>query len=138
MTRSSKRPVLVSEVMTSHVHTASPDFSLEEIWQLLINERCHHVPIVENDRPVGMISTRDLVRIARKHGARKFSAELHPKETAGDIMSIDLETIHISEPVDVAIDQIGRGEIHALLVLDDEGRLAGIVTNHDLLHYLVD
>lgn len=133
----SHRAVPVSDVMTSHVRVAEPSQPLHEIWQMLTEERCHHIPVLENDRPVGMISTRDLVRVARKHGAQKLSAGLYGNETAEEIMSRDLETIQADESVEVAIDRIGRGDIHALLVLDDEARLAGIVTNHDLLHYLI-
>jgi CBS domain-containing protein len=132
----SSRTVPVSDVMTSHVRTADPDSSVQKIWQLLREERCHHVPIVENDRPVGIVSTWDLVRVARRHGARKLSEGLSGGETASEVMTRELETIGTDESVERAIERIGEGDIHALLVLDDDGGLAGIVTNHDLLHYL--
>ncbi len=131
-----RRGVIIRDVMTSQVRTARPDQSLLEIWQMLSDERCHHIPIVDEGRPVGMISTRDLVRVARKHGAEKLSAGLYGNETAADIMSQGLETIYADEPVEAAIDRIGIGEFHSLVVLDDDENLAGIVTNHDLLHYL--
>ncbi|MCA9506424.1 MAG: CBS domain-containing protein, partial [Myxococcales bacterium] len=59
-------------------------------------------------------------------------------ERAGDAMNEDLVTIHQDESVDAAIERIGRGDIHALVVIDDDDRLAGIVTHNDLLHYLID
>lgn len=132
-----QRTVPVADVMTSRVRTARPDQNLHEIWEILVEERCHHIPIVEDGRPVGMLSTRDLVRVARKHGAKKLSAGLYGDETAGEIMSTDLQTIHQDESVEVAIERIGLGDIHALVVLDDDDNLVGIVTNHDLLHYLI-
>ena len=61
-----------------------------------------------------------------------------PLYTPEEIMSTDLETIHVDESVEVAIARIGRGEFHALLVVDDDENLAGIVTNHDLLQYLMN
>ena len=64
---SRRRPaVRVSNVMTRRVRTATPDTPLEEILALLREERCHHVPIVDDDRPVGMISARDVVHLARR------------------------------------------------------------------------
>jgi CBS domain-containing protein len=135
--RQSARRVPVSDVMTSHVHTALASQQLQDIWKILVEERCHHVPIVEDDRPIGMVSSRDLVRVARKHGAQKISAGLYGGETAHEIMSTNLETIHLTDSVEAAIDRIGHGDIHALIVIDDEGDLAGIVTNHDLLDYLI-
>ena len=134
---SNGRAPFVSEIMTSHVHTAAPSSKLGEIWQILVGEKCHHVPIVEDGKPVGMISTRDLIRVARKHGARKISAAAYGDQTAEEIMSTDLETIGEGESVEVAIDRIGIGDIHALVVLDENEALAGIVTNRDLLAYLI-
>ena len=74
------RPVPVSKVMSSPVHTAAPDRALREIWRVLVDLRCHHMPIVENGRPIGILSTRDLVRVAHKHGARRLSAGLYGGE----------------------------------------------------------
>lgn len=133
----STRSVPISDLMTTHVCTAAPDEGLYEIWRLLERERCHHIPIVKNEKPIGIISTYDLVRFARKHGAKRLSDHVGGTETASDIMSTDLETIGLDESVDTAIDRIGRGDIHSLLVVDEHDNLAGIVTNHDLLHYLL-
>lgn len=130
--------VRVSNVMTSRVRTAEPTHKLSEILRMLMDEQCHHIPILENRKPVGMISTRDLVGLARKSDAGARTSSLYDARCAGDIMSTDLQTVHLDDSVDVAIDRIGRGDIHALIVLDDDDQLAGIVTNRDLLHYLID
>ena len=130
-------PTLVSDVMTSKVQTAGPSDELHDIWRMLEDRQCHHIPIVESGRPIGMVSTRDLIRVARKHGAAKLSTGLYGSERARDIMSTDLETVGVDESVEVAIERIGRGDIHALVVLGADEGLAGIVTNHDLLHYLL-
>lgn len=135
---SSRQIVTIREVMTSRVRTARPDQSLHEVWRMLVDERCHHIPIVDEGRPVGMISTRDLVRVAKKHGATKLSEGAYGSETAADVMTRGLETIYADEPVEAAIDRIGVGDFHALVVLDDDENLVGIVTNHDLLHYLAN
>ena len=131
------QPVSVSDVMTHRVRIAEPSQPLLEIWQMLADERCHHIPIVENGCPVGIVSARDFVRFARRQGCRNVAAGLDGSETVAEIMSTDLETIHVNESVEVAIDRIGRGEFHALLVVNDDEDLAGIVTNHDLLQYLI-
>jgi CBS domain-containing protein len=133
----SSQAVSVSDVMTRRVRFAEPSQLLREIWQILAAERCHHIPIVENGRPVGIVSARDLVRFARGLGYRNVAVGLDGSETAAEIMSTDLETIHVDESVEAAIDRIGRGDFHALLVVDDDEHLAGIVTDHDLLQYLI-
>lgn len=130
--------VLVSNVMTSQVRTAEPGQRLPEIWQMLMDERCHHIPVIDGGVPVGMLSARDLVAVARKQEAGARTSDLYESSSAKDVMSTDLQTVRTDDSVDVAIDRIGRGDIHALIVLDDADRLAGIVTHHDLLHYLID
>lgn len=132
----SQRSVTVGEAMTSRVRTATPDESLPEIWLLLGEEGCHHVPIVDGGLPVGMVSSRDLVRLAHRKGASKLDARALAGATASDVMSRELETIDADAPIEAAIDRIGRGDLHALVVVDEDGALVGIVTHNDLLHYL--
>jgi CBS domain-containing protein len=99
--------VRIADVMTSHLHTAEPSQSLADVWRLLVEQRCHHVPITKGGQLVGVISTRDLVRIARDNGAKKLTSDVLGDKTAADAMSTDLETIQFDEPVEAAIDRIG-------------------------------
>ena len=47
------------------------------------------------------------------------------------------ESVCVTDPVETVIGRIARGDIHALVVLDDVDGLVGIVTNRDLLQYLL-
>ena len=105
---------------------------------MLGEERCHHIPIVDSEGVLlGMISSRDLVRVARKKNVSKLSASVVGDTTASDVMTRSVETIGRDASVDEAIERIGHGDLHALVVVDEHGDLAGIVTDRDLLHYLV-
>jgi len=132
------REARVAEIMTRRVRTATPDQGIDEIGQMFSDARCHHVPIVEGDRPVGIVSARDLVRVARRQGADRIPDEIGCRLTAADVMSTDLCTIQEDASIDEAIERIGPGDIHALIVLDAGKRLAGIVTHRDLLGFLLD
>lgn len=127
----------VRDVMTTQVRTGRRDQSLHEVWYLLGEEGFHHLPIVEDGRVVGMISERDLVAVARAQGVSKLSASAVGAITAGEVMTPSVETIEAGASIDEAIERIGRGDLHALVVLDDEDRIVGIVTDRDLLRYLV-
>ena len=133
----SKRPVPVSKIMTREVRTAAPDTPLSDIFQMFVDEGCHHVPVLKDGAPAGMISSRDLVDVARDRGADRLTEGVLASEQAGDVMSTELQTIYHDQNVDVAIDRIGKGDIHALVVLDHDDALAGIVTHNDLLRYLM-
>ncbi len=51
----------VSEVMTSGVFTVSPNQSLDDCMKLMSEKRIRHLPVVENERVVGLLSIGDLV-----------------------------------------------------------------------------
>ncbi len=136
--KSSVRGESVSKLMTTEVRTAAPGTTLSEIGEMLVEERCHHVPILDGGRVVGMISSRDLVDAARARDADTLSDSEAGAVTAAEVMSTDLQTIEPDGSIDVAIQRIGEGDIHALIVLDRDDALVGIVTHRDLLRYLMN
>lgn len=129
--------VRVEDVMTRRIATARPDESLHEVWFRLGEEHCHHMPVVNEGRVVGMISSRDLVRVGNRLGVPKLSAAAVGDLTVADVMTDGLETIEADEPIAAAIERIGKGDLHALVVLDDQEALAGIVTDVDLLQFML-
>lgn len=55
--------VSVREVMTTDLTTASPDESYEEGLRKMQQARCRHLPILEDNNFVGLISLRDLLKV---------------------------------------------------------------------------
>ncbi|NIA26692.1 MAG: CBS domain-containing protein [Desulfobulbaceae bacterium] len=55
------RTTLVSEIMTTGVFTASSMESVNDCMALMTKKRIRHLPVVEDNRIIGMISIRDLV-----------------------------------------------------------------------------
>ncbi len=134
------RSTPISDVMTKHVLAVGVDAKLSEVRQLLTGEDIHHVPVVEGRRPVGIISSRDLVQLVREAGASQAGLGIDDLlDRAGnlsEVMTRDLVTMRSDEAVDRAIDLIADGSIHSVLVVDLDHRLVGIVTDTDLLDYL--
>jgi CBS domain-containing protein len=52
----------VSAVMTELVHTCTADTSVNDLMALMTTERVRHVPVVEDDRLVGIVSIGDVVK----------------------------------------------------------------------------
>jgi len=55
------RETLVREVMTSPVMTVTPDQTVNECMQIMTRHRIRHLPVVEAEKLVGVISIGDLV-----------------------------------------------------------------------------
>lgn len=52
----------VHEAMSDKIISMSPDADLNEVMQLLVSRRLHRVPIVREQKVVGMVSRRDVLR----------------------------------------------------------------------------
>ena len=56
------REMLVSEIMTTKVICVEPDWTAEQCMVLMTDKRIRHLPVVEEERPIGVISIGDVVR----------------------------------------------------------------------------
>lgn len=56
------RQTLVRDVMTTRLYTASPDQTLLEVMRLMTDRRCRHVPVMEGERLLGVVSIGDLTK----------------------------------------------------------------------------
>jgi CBS domain-containing protein len=116
--------VLVSEVMTEAVVTADTEDSLRHVGELMRDRNVGSVVICERERPVGVITDRDLALavVADKVG---------PEDAAGPQASRPLVTGQVEMDIEEAVALMVQHRIRRLPVTDGE-QLAGIVTIDDL------
>jgi CBS domain-containing protein len=69
------RQTLVRDVMTTRLYTASPDDTLLEVMRLMTDRRCRHVPVMEGERLIGLVSIGDLTK-ATQYNLRQEVREL--------------------------------------------------------------
>jgi quercetin 2,3-dioxygenase len=118
--------VKASDIMTSPVVSVGPDASLRQVAALLSERRISGVPVLEDERLVGLVSQADLLR-RRRSGAQAGRAR--------DIMTHEVMTVSADTPVaEVAALLEGYG-IKRVPVLE-EGRLVGIVSRSNLVQAL--
>jgi CBS domain-containing protein len=53
---------VVSEIMTAAVHTAVRDDKLDDLMSLMTEQRVRHIPVIEDDVLVGIVSIGDVVK----------------------------------------------------------------------------
>lgn len=69
------RQTLVRDVMTTRLYTTSPDETLLDVMRLMTERRCRHVPVMEDDRLLGLVSIGDITK-ATQHNLRQEVREL--------------------------------------------------------------
>ncbi|TDB65824.1 CBS domain-containing protein [Arundinibacter roseus] len=136
-----KRREPISHIMTNNVLTVSVTDDLQEVVDLLNHKKIRHVPVVEGDSIVGMISRTDMNRLT-------FSSLFEGQEGADEaiLTMLSISQVMTHKPRVVKADQIIRDvaeifteeEFHALPVLDENDKLVGIVTTTDLIKYMLE
>ena len=69
------RQTLVRDVMTTRLYTAAPDDTLMEVMRLMTERRFRHVPVMEGDLLIGLVSIGDLTK-ATQYDLRQEVREL--------------------------------------------------------------
>ena len=137
--------VPVGKVMTRAVVTVAPDAYLQEVTRLLGENNVSGLPVVDAaGRVVGLISEADVLSmtgVKRGHTfkdvVRHVLGEAEPARekgsTVADFMTSPAITVRPDTDVREAARMVDEKRIKRLPVVDDEGRLVGIVSRADML-----
>ena len=118
--------LLVREVMTTNVKTVRPFSTVKDVVQKMNKFGIGSVVVVEEGRPVGIITERDIMRSI----AEQFFDPSVVK--VKDIMSTQLVTISGDVSVEEAARLMATRKIKKLPVVENE-KLVGIVTSMDVM-----
>ncbi|WP_179333428.1 CBS domain-containing protein [Winogradskyella costae] len=130
----------ISTIMSSKIITLQKDDELETAELLFKKHKIRHIPVVENEAIIGMLSYTDLLRISFADAVDETEMEIeslvYNMFTIEQVMAKNVITV----PSDTSIKHVAlilaQKEFHALPIVDD-GRLVGIVTTTDLINYLL-
>lgn len=129
----------VSKIMTSKPTTVHLGQKLSDARTVMTEHHCHHVPVVNGDELIGMLSSTDLLRASYEYGedVRHANAVLDHTRSIEDVMQKGIVTLGPKDSVRQAAEIFGKNWFHALPVCED-GKLVGIVTTTDVMNYLVE
>jgi CBS domain-containing protein len=118
----------IERIMTAPAWVIGPESTLEEAARLMARERLHHLPVVEADRLIGILSASDLIgRDAPDAGLRR----------TGDVMQREPVALSRTSTLQDAATLLAGGDYHSLPVVDPAGKVVGIVTSTDLIVVLL-
>lgn len=99
-----------------------------------------HVPVKDESKLVGIISKTDVVEYLYDHqedlGTESFASALK-KIKAKEVMMQPLVKARTSDTQMFIMEKLIDHDISSVVLQDDDGKLAGIVTDKDMLHYLL-
>jgi CBS domain-containing protein len=130
----------ISRIMSHQPATVAPMSTVAAAERVMRERRCHHVPVVDDGRLVGMISARDLLKALVESSDEDTKmlkqAGLAARRVA-DVMQRKVVALVQSATLLDAAQALIDGGVHALPVVGPNHALVGIVTSTDVMEAVV-
>jgi CBS domain-containing protein len=120
----------VRDIMTSRPVCGSPDATLREIARKMLEANCGEIPICADDMLLGVVTDRDITCRAIAKGRDPMTT------TARQIMTKPPATIEADAKIKEAIELMENLRVRRLPVVDEEGRIVGILSMTDIALHL--
>src|SRR5687767_1221523 len=130
---------IVRNWMASNPITIIPQTTLPNVRQLMLDHHLHHLPVVNEDKLVGVVTWRDIHRAEAWDGVDFGGHDLNSlldRLTAKEFMSYKPITISPDATIGEAAYLMVEHKIGGLPVVD-EGKLVGIITESDFCRLLI-
>ncbi len=135
-----KKRELVSHIMTKQPMSVNLTNTVEEVYELMHDNCFRHVPVVNGNKLIGIVSKTDLERISfaeSNESDKKLKIGFYSGFTIEQIMTKNVQTLQIDDSVKDAAEMLSFGNFHAVPVVQGHD-LVGIVTTTDVINYLLE
>jgi len=131
----------VSAIMTKDLVTISHSDDLTTAELLFKKNNIRHIPVVNGNQIIGMLSYTDLLRISYADAVDEYETDVdtmvYNMFTIEQVMAKKLVKVHPQSTIKEVAEILSEKGFHALPVVDKE-ELVGIVTTTDLINYLLE
>jgi CBS domain-containing protein len=148
--------VTVFRIMSRDVICLKPETTIEALRAILVENAISGAPVVdEAGKPIGIVSTTDVVRDAHERGETEETENVRlpsrggvsyspgpgfrsfdPGATVADVMSRRVITILDGTSIARAAELMAKNHVHRLPVVSDTGKVIGLVSSLDILGWL--
>lgn len=136
-----KQRVLVSTIMTKNVVKVNLSDELTKVESLFKKHKIRHIPVVNGNKILGMLSYTDLLRISFADAVDDDETEIdvtvYNMFSVEQVMARNLVTVSPDTTIKEVAEILASKEFHALPIVEGD-LLVGIVTTTDLIKYLID
>ena len=122
----------IRELMTPNPRSLESGSNVMEAARLMRDEDAGIIPIVEGNKLVGTVTDRDIAIRVVAEGKSPSST------TVGEIGSRELVTIDPQQDLDEALRLMARHQVRRLPVVEEDGKLVGIVAQADVARHASD
>jgi CBS domain-containing protein len=128
-----------ADVMTREVVTVAPDISVVEAARLMAQQRLKRLPVVDTmGHLLGIVSRVDLLRtVAEGYPVlEQQPRQARSAQRVGDVMRTQVPIVSLQALLPEVIDAIVSTRLNRAVVVDEQHRVAGIVTDAELVRRL--
>ncbi len=119
----------VRDIMIRNVITIDHNKTAKDVALLLAEKEISSLVVIQDGTPIGLVTERDLARKILTTDRKSVDVPL------SEIMSHKFRWVEPMTPIEDAVQKMINKNIRRLLVLDN-GKLVGIITETDLAKYL--
>lgn len=127
------RDTPIVRIMTTDPITIGSTDSVADARALFESRDIHHLPVVDDGKLVGIVSSADLLKLFLVDKKTDLLANVRVCQ----IMEVCPVTLDARATLREAAQKLQVGSFHALLVIDESATLVGIVTSGDLMEALL-
>jgi predicted transcriptional regulator len=120
--------VFAIDLMSHNVISVKPAEKFYIVKEILAKNKIHHLPVIEDEKLLGLITTSNLHR----------KVQIREDEEASELMESTVLCAHESTPLEHVLQVFIKEKIHSILLLNEEMRISGILTQNDIFKWIID
>lgn len=132
--------ISISKIMTKKPEVLHAKDTMERARRVFEEHSFHHIPVVEGEKLVGLVSYTDYLRVIRdlfdNSSESRENAKVLQAMLVREVMTERVHCLSENDTLGDALQIFKANQFHALPIVDERQRLLGIVTTYDLMHTL--
>lgn len=120
----------VRDIMQKNVITIEHDKTVHDAAVILKEKEISFLVIIRDEKPIGIVSERDIVQKVAAQDQKASAVQIE------SVMSKKFRWVSPETPIEDAVQKMLNNNIRRLIILDNDEKLAGVITQTNLAEFL--